>query len=137
MCIPAGPGCCSARIPVSSSSATLTPPDVAFVAAGRTAAIGRTGYVPFAPDLAVEILSPGDRPAEVLEKIADWLETGTRLVWVIEAERRRARVHRSDGTIDIVREDQPLEGEDVLPGFSCPLREVLGGAAEGDRPQPC
>ena len=105
---------------------TVRAPDVAFVSAVRATQIGRRGYAPLAPDIAVEILSPGDRPAEVLEKIANWLQAGTRLVWVIDPDRGIARIHRADGTIDIVRGDGTLNGEDVLPGFSCPLAEVLG-----------
>ena len=104
---------------------TVRAPDVAFVSAARTPEIGRRGYVPFAPDLAVEILSPGDRPSEVLEKVAAWLGAGTRLVWVIDPDRGNARVHRADGSTSIVPEDGALDGEDVLPGFNCPLAEVL------------
>ena len=104
---------------------TVRAPDVAFVSAARVPEIGRRGYSPIAPDLVVEILSPGDRPGAVLAKVADWLEAGTRLVWVIDPDRGIARVHRADGTIDIVRSDGVLDGEDVLPGFSCALAEVL------------
>jgi Uma2 family endonuclease len=104
---------------------TVRAPDVAFVSATRVSGIARRGYAPIAPDLAVEILSPGDRPSEVLEKVADWLRAGCRLVWVLDPDRGIARVHRADGTIDIVREDGALDGEDVLQGFSCPLAEVL------------
>ena len=78
-----------------------------------------------APDLAVEILSPSDRPGEVLEKVADWLRAGTRLVWVLDPNRAIAHVHRADGSITIVHTEGALDGEDVLPGFSCPLAEVL------------
>ena len=105
---------------------TVRAPDLAFVTAARASEIGKHGYVPFAPDLAVEILSPGDRPSEVLEKVADWLEAGTRLVWVIDPDRGNARVHRADGTIDIVPGTGVIDGEDVLPGFTCVLRELLG-----------
>ena len=104
---------------------TVRAPDLAFVAAARASQIGRHGYVPFAPDLAVEILSSGDRPGEVLEKVADWLEAGTRLVWVIDPDRGNARVHRADGSIDIVAGGGELAGEDVLPGFTCTLPELL------------
>ncbi|MEX2177622.1 MAG: Uma2 family endonuclease [Gemmatimonadaceae bacterium] len=104
---------------------TVRAPDLAFVRAERTQAVGRKGYVPFAPDLAVEILSPGDRPGEVLAKVADWLRAGTRVVWVIDPDRALAHVHRADGTISIVREEGALEGEDVLPGFSCALNELF------------
>lgn len=104
---------------------TVRAPDVAFVSAAKASAIGRRGYAPFAPDLAVEILSPGDRAGEVLGKVADWLRAGVRLVWVIDPDRRVAHVHRGDGTITIVHDDGALDGEDVLPGFTCSLREIL------------
>ncbi len=78
-----------------------------------------------APDLVVEILSPGDRPGEVLGKVADWLSAGTRLVWVVDPERRLARVYRAEGAEAIVTPDQVLQGEDVVPGFACPLETVL------------
>lgn len=104
---------------------TVRAPDVAFVAAARASQIERHGYAPIAPDIAVEIVSPGDRPGEVLEKVAQWLGAGTLIVWVIDPDRRVAHVHRSDGTIAIVRHDSALDGEDVLPGFSCPIREIL------------
>jgi Uma2 family endonuclease len=78
-----------------------------------------------APDLAVEVLSPGNRPGEVLGKIADWLSAGTRLVWVIDPERRVARTYHLDGTEAVVSADDALRGEDVLPGFVCSLSAIL------------
>src|SRR5712692_6777081 len=78
------------------------------------------------PDLVVEVLSPGDRPGETLAKIADWLSGGTRLVWVIDPERRLARIYRQDGLESILGEADALEGEDILPGFACKLGAVLG-----------
>ena len=100
-------------------------PDVAFISRHRLPAPEPIGYPELGPDLVVEVLSPGDRPGEVLAKVADWLSAGTRLVWVIDPERRIARVYRQDGSESIVSADQALLGEDVLPGFSCPLREML------------
>jgi Uma2 family endonuclease len=104
---------------------TVRAPDVAFVTAARMSHVARHGYAPIAPDLAVEILSPDDRPGEVLEKVAEWLRAGTRLVWVLHPERGVAHVHRADGTIALVHPDGALDGEDVLPGFSSPIREIL------------
>src|SRR3989454_2186083 len=71
------------------------------------------------PDLVVEVLSPGDRPGETLAKIADWLSGGTRLVWVIDPERRLARIYRQDGLESILGEADALEGEDI---FAAPYR---------------
>ncbi len=61
----------------------------------------------------------------MLAKVADWLGAGTRLVWVIDPERSEARVYRRDGSLSMLREHDSLDGEDELPGFSCPLRAVL------------
>jgi Uma2 family endonuclease len=104
---------------------TVRAPDVAFVTRSRLPAPDATGYPHLAPDLVVEVLSPGDRPGEVLAKVADWLSAGTRLVWVVEPLRRLARVYRHDGSETIVTADGALDGEDVLPGFSCPLASIL------------
>jgi Uma2 family endonuclease len=110
---------------LSSDPDTVRAPDAAFVAGERLPALETTGYAALAPDLVVEVLSPGDRPGEVLAKVADWLSAGTRLVWVVDPERRLARVYRQDGSETIVNADQPLDGEDVVPGFSCLLGGVL------------
>jgi len=83
------------------------------------------GYPALAPDLVVEVLSPGDRPGETLAKVADWLSAGSGLVWVIDPDRRQARVYRQDGTEALVTGDQALDGEVVVPGFSCPLEAIL------------
>ncbi|MBI4500519.1 MAG: Uma2 family endonuclease [Gemmatimonadetes bacterium] len=104
---------------------TVRAPDVAFVSNVRVPATPPRGYAPFAPDLAVEVLSPDDRPGEVLAKVADWLRNGSRLVWVIDPDRRGARVYRDDGTESILNETDALAGEDVLPGFSCQLATIF------------
>jgi Uma2 family endonuclease len=70
-------------------------------------------------------LSPDDRPGEILAKVGDWLSAGSQLVWVVDPVRRLARVFRADGTQSQLAETDALDGEDVLPGFSCPLADVL------------
>ena len=110
---------------IASDPDTVRAPDVAFVARERTGAIRARGYAELAPDLLAEILSPDERPAEVLAKVADWLGAGTKLVWVIDPERSEARVYRRDGSLSILQEHDSLDGEDVLPGFSCRLQAVL------------
>jgi Uma2 family endonuclease len=110
---------------IASKPDTVRGPDVAFVSRERAAEIPHRGYAALAPDFVAEILSPDDRPDEYLAKVAQWLEAGTRLVWVIDPQRAEARVYRQDGSLTIVGEDEPLDGEGVLAGFSCPLSEVL------------
>ncbi len=104
---------------------TVRGPDVAFVRNDRAENPVPVGFPEFAPDLVVEVLSPGDRPGEVLAKVGDWLEAGARLVWVIDPERQIARVYRQDGSESSITPDGQLDGEDVLPGFSCPLAVIL------------
>lgn len=104
---------------------TVRAPDVAFVAKGREPPHDATGFAALAPDLVVEVLSPDDRPGEVLAKVSDWLSAGARLVWVVDPVRRVARVYRQDGSESIVTADGALAGEDVLPGFACPLESIL------------
>lgn len=69
--------------------------------------------------------SPSDTPAELLAKVADWLAAGSRLVWVIDPERAEARIYRKDGSVYVLPIGGSLDGEDVLPGFLCPLKDVL------------
>ena len=100
--------------------------DVSFVRAENTWKVGKRGYASMAPDLTVEILTPGENHREVRDKVADWLRAGTRVVWVIDPEREIATVYRANGTQAIVSKDGFLDGEDVLPGFSCSLETLFG-----------
>lgn len=110
---------------LSRNPDTVRGPDIAFVRTERLPVPIPSTFLDFAPDLVVEVLSPNDRPGEVLAKIGDWLEAGARLVWVIDPDRRIARVYRQDGTEHQLVETDQLLGEDVLPGFSCSLASVL------------
>ena len=101
-------------------------PDISFVASGRWPNDEvPMGFGEIPPDLAVEVLSPDDRPRDVLEKVGEYLEVGTRLVWVLDYRKRTAAVHRSLTDVRHLGEDDSLDGEDVVPGFSCPLRELF------------
>jgi len=104
---------------------TVRAPDAAFIRRERLPDPAPAGFARLAPDLVVEVLSPDDRPGEVLAKVADWLSAGTRLVWVVDPARRRARVYRADGSDGSVETDGALGGEDVVPGFTCKLSAVL------------
>ncbi|MBI2073065.1 MAG: Uma2 family endonuclease [Gemmatimonadetes bacterium] len=103
---------------------TVRAPDIAFIRRDRLPDPEPLGYLDLAPDLAVEVLSPGDRPGEVLTKVGDWLDAGTRLVWVVDPARRHVRVYRADGSQSVVAEHDVLDGEDVLPGFACRLSAI-------------
>lgn len=102
-------------------------PDVSFVAAGRLPGErAPAGFIELAPDLAVEVLSPDDRPREVLDKVGEFLDAGTRLVWVLDPEQRTAAVYRSLTDVRRLSGNDTLDGEDVIPGFACPLGDIFG-----------
>ncbi len=105
---------------------TVRAPDIAFIRRERIPDPEPLGVPDLAPDLAVEVLSPTNRPGETLAKVADWLSAGTRLVWVIDPERHLVRVYRHDGTEALVSSTETLSGEDLLPGFTCPLDAIVG-----------
>jgi len=108
-----------------SNPDTVRAPDVAFIRADRVPTPAPRGFPAMAPDLAVEVLSPDDQPGEVLKKVADWVNAGVLLVWVVDPVRRVARVYRPNGNHSQLTERDPLDGEDVLPGLSIPLADVL------------
>ena len=110
---------------IRSDPDTVRAPDLAFIARDRVPRITDRGYAELAPDLVTEILSPDETPGEVLAKVADWLDAGTRLVWIIDPRRIEARLYRADGTLSILDGNASLDGEAVLPGFTCRLREIL------------
>ena len=101
-------------------------PDVSFVKAARlTAELLDTGHFPLAPDLAVEVISPGDLAHEVAEKIEEYREVDVALIWVIEPMLRIVDVYRKNGVNSRLRETDELDGEDVLPGFRCRVSELF------------
>jgi Uma2 family endonuclease len=107
-----------------SNPDTVRAADAAFLSRHRAPDPPPLGYPALAPDLVVEVVSPNDRAGEVQAKVSDWLTAGSRLVWVIDPGRRRAIVYREDGSVDLLANQDALDGEDVLPGFSCSLADV-------------
>ena len=108
---------------------TVREPDVAFFSAEKIPLDADIpGYAEVAPDLVVEIVSPNDRRAEVNDKALMWLRYGVRIVWVVRPEERLSLidVHRDGHPVAALGESESLDGLDVLPGFSCPVREVFG-----------
>ncbi|HLL71416.1 MAG TPA: Uma2 family endonuclease [Pyrinomonadaceae bacterium] len=97
---------------------TVRAPDVSFIRLERVEEVGETeGFWPGAPDLVVEVNSPGDTIGEVEEKVRDWLSAGTKLVWVISPKLRVVTVYRSLDDIITLAEKDMLDGGEVVPGF--------------------
>jgi Uma2 family endonuclease len=108
---------------IESAPDTVRAPDIAFVRKELVPEVEPLGYAPGAPDLAVETVR-GDHPGYTLAKVAQWLEAGVRLIWLIDCVRHTARVYRADGTETLLGENGVLGGEDVLPGFQFPLGDL-------------
>lgn len=105
---------------------TVRAPDVAFIRRERVEEVGETGgYWPGAPDLAVEVVSPGDTYAEVESKVAEWLGAGVRVVIVVDPSNRVVKVHRSLTDVTVLTEDDEVDGADVIPGWRLPVRRLF------------
>ena len=104
---------------------TVRAPDFAFIAADR-AATPQKGFVPGAPDLAVEVLSPDDRPGYVREKVAEWLEAGTVAVWVVDPRKRTVAIHEATQPPSTLGESDTLRGSEPLPNLEVAVRELFG-----------
>ncbi|MCH7621312.1 MAG: Uma2 family endonuclease [Chloroflexi bacterium] len=105
---------------------TVRAPDAAFVAKDRLPA-GELppGYLEMVPDLAVEVVSPGDSAREVREKVADWMRAGVRLLWAIDPATRSVTVYRSTDDFSVLSEDASLDGGQVIPGFSTNIKDLF------------
>ena len=97
-------------------------PDVAFIKRERV--VRTRKYYPGAPDLAVEVVSPGDSYSDVNEKVKMWLEHGTVEVWVVDERRETVQVCKQGSDVTLKRGDE-IDGGDLLPGFRLPLENIF------------
>ncbi len=86
-------------------------------------------YFDGSPVVAVEILSPADKQADVLAKIDLYLEVGVKQVWIAEPTHRTLTVYRSDAPPTMYSAEQDLSGEPELPGFLCKVKDLFGRRA--------
>jgi len=85
-----------------------------------------TDLPPVPPDLAVEVVSPRNRPGELLKKISEYLAAGVSLVWVVYPKQRCVAIYRPDEAApSVLYEDQVLENLPELPGFRCAVAEFF------------
>lgn len=112
---------------LSTDPDTVRVPDVAFVRRERLQAAGGAikGFVNGAPDLAVEVVSPNDRYSEVRAKVREYLAAGTAMVIVLDSEDRSATVYRPGRAPLELTEDDVLDGGDVVPGWTLPVRDIF------------
>jgi Uma2 family endonuclease len=111
---------------LASEPDTVRAPDASFVSTGRISDATRRGpYVVGAPDLAVEVVSPGDTRQEVAEKVGEYLAAGARAVWVIDPRRRTVTTHLPGRDPVRLGLGETQDGGDYLPGFRLPVSEVF------------
>ena len=104
-------------------------PDVAFISHDRIAALkGRPAVIPFAPDLAVEVISSGNTRKEMERKLHEYFDAGVKLVWYVYPETERVFVYRGLEQVRELTIDDTLDGEDVLPGFQLSIRDWFSRA---------
>ena len=114
---------------------TVRAPDVQYFSAERLPLdVMPTGYVEVAPNLAIEVRSFNESRRKLHDKAIMWLNAGVQLVWVVLPERRSVDVYRSGQPTQTVTDADSLDGQDVLPGFSCALADFLGPAPQEASP---
>jgi len=85
------------------------------------------GHLRIPPDLAIEVVSPNDLAGDIDERVADFLQAGAKLMWVLYPSTRTVYVFRQDGSMSRLTAANELSGEDVLPGFVCRVEELFVG----------
>lgn len=111
---------------VADDPPTIRVPDAAFVRAERLP-VGRDRrrFLRVLPDIAVEVISPSDRPGDVIAKVAMWLNAGVALMWLVDPEMETVTVFERGQAPRLLTIDQTLDGGDILPGFELPVRSIF------------
>ncbi len=111
---------------ISRDPDTVLAPDIGFVRQTRLREIGiPKSYFPEAPALVVEVVSPHDTVEQVDTKMRRWLTAGVELAWVVHPAGHTVTVYRSAGNIRVMTEQDTLTGDDVVPGFECPVGDLF------------
>jgi Uma2 family endonuclease len=100
-------------------------PDVGFIFYEKQLKlVYEDGYIPNPPDLAVEVVSPSNKDKELMVKIGHYLEVGT-LVWVVYPKEKQVAVYEQGKAVRVLKEDESLSGEKVLPDFVLKVRDIF------------
>jgi Uma2 family endonuclease len=99
-------------------------PDISYSSKERLKEVP-VGYIEIAPDLLVEVLSPSNTRKQILAKLREYFAKGVKLVWVISPEDRTLTVYRTLNEGRLLHESATVSGEDVLPGFTCRVSDLL------------
>lgn len=107
---------------------TVRAPDVSFISAEQLRSTPLSaGFYSGYPDLAAEVVSPGDTATQLDAKVQDYLDAGTRLVWVVNPGTRSVAVYSPDGQVRMLGADDVLTGDAVLPDLRIPVSDLFLG----------
>ena len=106
---------------------TLRFPDVHITAWARMAAYDEAagGFPAFAPDVAIEVVSPSNTPAELRRKTAEYFANRARAVWIVDPEPRTVIIRRPGQREQVYGVGDVLSGEPEIPGFACPVADIF------------
>ncbi len=105
---------------------TVRAPDIAFIHKDHLPAEDpEEAYWPGAPNLAVEVVFPGETLGEIDDKVKAWLDAGAAMVWVVNPKWRNVTVYRSATDIETLTENDQLDGQETVPGFRCRVGDIF------------
>ncbi len=105
---------------------TVRESDIVFISADKIpTGVRVTGYYEAVPDLVVAMVSPSNTSREINDKARMWLSHGVRLVWVVYPDTRTVAIHPRDGEIIVLSDTETLDGQDILPGFTCNVADIF------------
>ena len=106
---------------------TLRFPDVHITTWERMAAYDQDagGFPNFAPDVAIEVVSPSNSPSELARKTGEYFANGARTVWIVDPEPRTVTIRRPGQRERVYGVGDVLSGEPEIPGFACPVADIF------------
>lgn len=121
---------------LSEKPGTVVGPDVAYFTDTNKFDNVTPKWAETPPVLAVEVLSPNDKMSEVNEKIAEYLLSGVKVVWLADYEQKKVTVYRPDRGLTVLKGETELTGGEELPGFTCIVADLFRLPGDYSAPQP-
>lgn len=107
-------------------------PDVSLVRACRMAGINPDEpFMPIPAELAVEVISPKDLASDVANRVEEYLHASFPQIWIVYPSTRTVSIHRADGSVSLLHENDEIRGESALPEFKCKVADFF---ASTDKP---
>lgn len=110
---------------LSENPLVVRVPDTGFIPTDRLRDVDDMGYFRVVPDLVVEVVSPSDRAGAVIAMALLWLDAGARVVWSVDPASQTVTIFKAGQTPRVLTIDDTLDGDEALPGFRLPLRDLF------------